>query len=210
MYAEKFSLRTDAHGRLQGLPDLPPETEVELILLLPEKVEPPAKARRRPPPGLEEVGEICGDIVSPPVAEEEWEALRWSCCWPESGKSRITPRDHRIPPPQTSSLFQVLNGRLDPGYLLPSRRDSKYRRCIMTFTEVIPIITSLSHTDKFRLMHIILAELAKEEGIPLQASRSKQQDSLFGIIGVAEGDEADVARRHDEYLYVAPWYRVFL
>jgi hypothetical protein len=35
----------------------------------------------------------------------------------------------------------------------------------MTISEIIPIIKSLSHTDKFKLMQIILAQLAKEEGI---------------------------------------------
>jgi len=73
----------------------------------------------------------------------------------------------------------------------------------MTMNEVIPVITSLSHTDKFRLMQIILAQLAKEEGIHLQATPAKQQDPLFDIIGIAEGENDDVARRHDDYLYGA-------
>ncbi len=73
----------------------------------------------------------------------------------------------------------------------------------MTISEVIPIITSLSHTDKFKLMQVILAQLAKEEGIPLQAETAKQYDPLFEIIGIAEGEDSDVARRHDDYLYGA-------
>lgn len=73
----------------------------------------------------------------------------------------------------------------------------------MTISEVIPIITSLSHTDKFRLMQIILAQLAKEDGVPLQDALAKQQDPLFDIIGIAEGEDSDVARRHDDYLYGA-------
>ena len=73
----------------------------------------------------------------------------------------------------------------------------------MTVSEVIPIITSLSHTDKFRLVQVILAQLAKEEGIPLQGAIANQQDPLFDIIGIAEGEDNDVARRHDDYLYGA-------
>ncbi|MCP4698509.1 MAG: hypothetical protein GY862_16905 [Gammaproteobacteria bacterium] len=71
----------------------------------------------------------------------------------------------------------------------------------MTITEVIPIVTSLSHADKFRLIQLILSQLAKEEGVPLQASAGKQQDPLLDIIGIAEGEDSDVARRHDTYLY---------
>jgi hypothetical protein len=76
MYAERLTLRTDAQGHLRGLPDLPPETTVELILLLPEIAEFPIKSRRLPPPGLKGKIKIRGDIVSPVVAEEEWDALR--------------------------------------------------------------------------------------------------------------------------------------
>jgi len=71
----------------------------------------------------------------------------------------------------------------------------------MTVSEVIPIITSLSHTDKFRLMQVILTQLSKENGIPSQAEPVDQQDPLFDIIGIAEGEDSDVARRHDAYLY---------
>jgi hypothetical protein len=73
----------------------------------------------------------------------------------------------------------------------------------MTVSEVIPIITSLSYADKFRLMQVILTQLAKEDGIPLQAEPGNQQDPLFDIIGIAEGEDSDVARRHDAYLYGA-------
>jgi len=36
----------------------------------------------------------------------------------------------------------------------------------MTLSEVIPIIETLPHADKFKLIKFILAQLAKEEGIP--------------------------------------------
>lgn len=70
-------------------------------------------------------------------------------------------------------------------------------------TEVIPIVTSLSHADKYKLMQVILAQLAKEDGVSLQSAATNQQDPLLDIIGIAEGEEADVARRHDDYLYGA-------
>jgi hypothetical protein len=73
----------------------------------------------------------------------------------------------------------------------------------MTMTEVIPIVTSLSHTDKYKLMQLILAQLAKEEGVSLQGVATNLQDPLFDIIGIAEGEETDVARHHDDYLYGA-------
>ena len=71
----------------------------------------------------------------------------------------------------------------------------------MTITEVIPIIESLPHADKFKLMQFLLAQLAKEEGIPLQIQVSKKDDSLWNIVGMAKGEDAEVARHHDEYLY---------
>lgn len=73
----------------------------------------------------------------------------------------------------------------------------------MTVTEVIPIVTSLSHTDKLRLMQVLLAQLAEEEGIPLQVEPLAERDPLLDIIGIAEGEDSDVARRHDDYLYGA-------
>lgn len=76
MYAEKLTLRTDAQGHLHGLPDLPPETTVELILLLPEMVEFPKQPRRHSPTKLKGKIKIREEIINPVVAENEWDALR--------------------------------------------------------------------------------------------------------------------------------------
>ncbi len=74
----------------------------------------------------------------------------------------------------------------------------------MTITELIPIIESLPHADKFKLMQFLLEQLAREEGIPLQKRiPSEKKDSLWDIVGMAEGEDADVARHHDDYLYGA-------
>lgn len=71
----------------------------------------------------------------------------------------------------------------------------------MTMTEVVPIIASFSHAEKLTLMQIILGQLMNEARASSQSSA--QQDSLLDIIGIAEGEEAAVARHHDEHLYGA-------
>ena len=71
----------------------------------------------------------------------------------------------------------------------------------MTITDVIPIIKSLPHADKFKLMQILLVQLAEEEGIHLQIQIPKKDDPLWNIVGMAEGEDAEVARYHDKYLY---------
>lgn len=73
----------------------------------------------------------------------------------------------------------------------------------MSFTELLPLVESLPHPDKFRLMQFLLAQLAQEEGIPLELPTGGQQDPLWNIVGMAEGEESDIARRHDDYLYGA-------
>jgi len=69
---------------------------------------------------------------------------------------------------------------------------------VMSLTEVIPIIESLPHPDKFKLMQFLLIQLAQEENIPLQMP---QQNSLWDIIGMAEGEQKNIAQQHDKYLY---------
>lgn len=73
----------------------------------------------------------------------------------------------------------------------------------MSFTEILSLVESLPHADKFRLMQILLAQIAREEGVSLQELETRQQDPLWDIVGMAEGEESDVARRHDHYLYGA-------
>jgi len=69
----------------------------------------------------------------------------------------------------------------------------------MTIAEVIPLIESLPLSDKFRLMQFLSAQISQEEKGYLQVSQ--ENDSLWSITGMAEGEETDTARRHDEYLY---------
>lgn len=113
----------------------------------------------------------------------------------------------------------------------------------MSATEIMPMIESLSHADKFKLMQSLLIQLAREEGISLQELKAghinyivhhiarlsrhdserlerfisklllldippqdqkfsqEENDSLWSIIGIAEGEDAAIARNHDQYLY---------
>lgn len=71
----------------------------------------------------------------------------------------------------------------------------------MSLIEVIPIIESLPHPDKFKLMQFLLVQLAKEEDISLSMPQMPVKDPLLDIIGIAEGEPKDVARQHDKYLY---------
>jgi hypothetical protein len=54
----------------------------------------------------------------------------------------------------------------------------------MTITEVMPIIETLPHADKFKLMQFLLSLLAKDEGIVLQTE--------FNSIETAESKNEDV------------------
>lgn len=74
MLAERFMLRTDREGRLAGLPPLPPNEEVEVIVLRKEPKEP--RPRNLPSPLLAWRGaKLLGDDVAPAFSIEEWGEL---------------------------------------------------------------------------------------------------------------------------------------
>jgi hypothetical protein len=74
MQAEKLILETDENGNLISLPKLPARARIEAIfLILDEATEP---TRRQPPLEIAGKGRITGDVVSPAVSPDEWEALR--------------------------------------------------------------------------------------------------------------------------------------
>ena len=74
----------------------------------------------------------------------------------------------------------------------------------MTLAEVIPIIEALPRAEKFELMRFILSKLAKDEASSSETVPVvKKQDALLDIVGMADGEEAAVARHHDKYLYGA-------
>jgi hypothetical protein len=78
MQAQKLLLKTDAQGKLEGLPDFMPNQFIELILLFNEESLPKAnkKVFRKPPVELAGKVKIVGDIISPIVEENDWEALK--------------------------------------------------------------------------------------------------------------------------------------
>jgi len=74
MFAEKLILRTDSQGKLTGLPVLPPDEEVEVILLLKEHSR--RKVRRLPPAELAWQGaQLHGDDIGPAIPESDWNML---------------------------------------------------------------------------------------------------------------------------------------
>ena len=76
MQAEKWVLETNANGELNGLPLLPPNTKVEVILLFSPPAVAPTKPKRRPPEQLAGQIQILGDIIEPAIPPEEWDTLR--------------------------------------------------------------------------------------------------------------------------------------
>ncbi|MCK5720221.1 MAG: hypothetical protein KAH84_09780 [Thiomargarita sp.] len=53
----------------------------------------------------------------------------------------------------------------------------------MSIAEIVPLIESLSHSDKFQLMQSLLTQLAKEEGLSLQMQpNSNQGQSMANIL----------------------------
>ena len=77
MQAQKLHLKTNAQGKLEGLPDFLPNQNVELILLFSEDPAPaPKTVKRQPPAELAGKIKIVGDIISPVVDTDEWDMLR--------------------------------------------------------------------------------------------------------------------------------------
>ena len=73
MLAERFVLRTDREGRLTGLPVLPPNEEVEVIVLRKE----PAPSSRPAQPSLKLRGSATwiGDPTAPVYDDVEWNGI---------------------------------------------------------------------------------------------------------------------------------------
>jgi hypothetical protein len=75
MVAERVIIEADEKGMLSGLPPVPAHSKVEVIMIV---IDTPGVSRRHrdPPVELSRMTKITGDILSPAVAENEWEALR--------------------------------------------------------------------------------------------------------------------------------------
>jgi hypothetical protein len=72
LQAQKFLLTINSQGKLEGLPELIPNQQVELIVLFNEKKSPEIKsAHRKPPAELAGKMKVLRDIISPVVDENE-------------------------------------------------------------------------------------------------------------------------------------------
>ena len=49
----------------------------------------------------------------------------------------------------------------------------------MPITELLPVVSQLSHQDKLRLIHFLLLAVAKEEGCELQTTETQTQENLL-------------------------------
>jgi hypothetical protein len=76
MQAEKILLETDQYGRILHQPQLPPNSRLEAIFLVLEGIGKGYKTTRKPSIRIMGKGKITGDIMSPVVTPEDWEALQ--------------------------------------------------------------------------------------------------------------------------------------
>lgn len=73
MHAEKVILETNQDGQIIGLPKLPPNAQLEAIFLVLNQI--PKKQKRVPSAKIAGKGKIMGDIISPVVETDDWDAL---------------------------------------------------------------------------------------------------------------------------------------
>ncbi len=73
MYAEKLILETDDQGYFKQQPHLPPNSKVEVIILVLEKSLSP---KRKPAVEIAGKAQISVDIVQPIIPTEDWQDLR--------------------------------------------------------------------------------------------------------------------------------------
>ncbi len=72
MFAEKFMVRTDSQGNITGLPILPPNEEIEVILLRKEQGK--RQFRRTPPVELAWQGaQLHGDDIGPIISDWDYD-----------------------------------------------------------------------------------------------------------------------------------------
>lgn len=66
----------------------------------------------------------------------------------------------------------------------------------MSITELLPQISSLPHADKFRLVDLLLKQLAKEGGVSLEQPTSVKAFDPREFFGAAKASKQEV----DEHL----------
>jgi hypothetical protein len=68
-------LKTDKNGFLIEQPQLPPNTSMEVIFLIQHNPK-PVRTQKKPSAKIFGKGKITGDIVTPVVPPEDWDALQ--------------------------------------------------------------------------------------------------------------------------------------
>jgi len=71
MYAERLILETDQSGTLKYVPKLPPNKQVEIILLVLDDARGGKSLRRSPHPDIAGKTRILGDIINS-LPETDW------------------------------------------------------------------------------------------------------------------------------------------
>ncbi len=72
MQAEKLILETDQYGHLIQQPKLPPNAQLEAIFLITKK----NKTSRNVSKKIAGKGKIIGDIISPVISPDTWDAIK--------------------------------------------------------------------------------------------------------------------------------------
>jgi hypothetical protein len=71
MHAERLILETDTSGKLKNMPLLPPNKQVEVILIVISEIN-EIKPIRKPHPDIAGKTKILGDIINT-VREDQWD-----------------------------------------------------------------------------------------------------------------------------------------
>ncbi len=75
MQATKILVTTDGDGRIQDMPPLTPNAQLEAIFLVVDQLAARPK-RRSPSTRIAGLGAIHGDLMAPVTDAEDWGALR--------------------------------------------------------------------------------------------------------------------------------------
>lgn len=67
----------------------------------------------------------------------------------------------------------------------------------MSLTELLPVVSQLSHQDKLQLIHFLLLAVAKEEGYELQTPKAQSQENV--LLEQLKGVEAVVWSPYDAH-----------
>ncbi len=73
----------------------------------------------------------------------------------------------------------------------------------MTFNEIVPAIRTFSHSEKIKLIKIILDQIQTDEEkvAEVPSTIAYEDDPLWDIVGMVKEDVTDMSLKHDEYLY---------